>query len=150
MMKKDGIVRSHINRGQRAIDGNCRDQEARPVTDRLSVLIAHETRIVREALATVLSQSRPDLDVRGVPSGQLDAMLTEGLDAIVVCNWATDKMQSLSRGWVVLVDNTNAAFVGTGDCWHTLRDPGIGELLTAIDDLAQKVTRPHPSSAAPT
>lgn len=112
------------------------------MTSSVPVLVAHDSKVIGEALASALAQARPDYAVRHVPLDAVDRALGER-PATVVASGATAKMQQLARGWIVLVEQGRWALIGTGDQWSTVRDLGLSDLIGAIDRLARHAVAPQ-------
>jgi hypothetical protein len=116
------------------------------MTDRPCVLVALPLRGERELLAEGLARKRPAYEVRPVAPEALATALEAGSPPIAICgDEVPSSLPFRARGWIVLhPSGQNAALVGVGDAWRTLKRPGLADLLAALDGLVARTAPPPP------
>jgi len=73
------------------------------------VLMANEPRAYREGIAAVISQLRPEVEVKTVEPNALDTSIERFSPDMVICSKATDALKGGVRVWVELYPE-NAAY----------------------------------------
>ncbi len=101
--------------------------------EKMHVLLANEPRAYREAIAGVLRELRPHIEVDAVgPDGVVDEV-ARLRPQMVVCSQITVALQALV-GWVMLYpDGENRAEIFTAGELVTVDNVEFGDLLSLID-----------------
>lgn len=109
---------------------------------RVDVLIGNHLPLYSEALTATFQTLRPDLLVRSVPHGELDAMVRELRPLLVICNIVTTAIADCSSAWIALYpDDRDEALISIRGMRRTIPHASILELLDVLDEAG-----PLPSS----
>ena len=116
----------------------------------LHVLVAHEPRAYRQALATVLPDLRPRLRVHLVEPANLDAAAAELRPLLVVCGRLTPAVRAHAASWVVLYPGgADWADIGGVLGERRIERPALDDLLAVIDALVAQAASPGGGTEAP-
>ena len=100
------------------------------------VLVAHEPRAYREALAAALAALRPEAEVLAVDPEALDRALAQSPPALVFCGELTAAVRASAPAWVVLCPD-GAAVVATNVAGEPAPpDLGLARALALLDRAA--------------
>jgi hypothetical protein len=100
---------------------------------RIRVVIGHEPRFYREALAEALRCLRPDLEVMLTEPAALEEVVQRGGASVVVCSRLSPVLMAHALAWVLLYpDGENRAVVSVGGEERTTPGFGIADLLALI------------------
>jgi hypothetical protein len=98
------------------------------------VLVANEPTSYRDLLATELPRLRPRLTVLLVDPADLDEALAQLRPRLVICSELTESVrQHVPASIVLYPDGRNQAIVEIGGAHQVLPNPGLRDLLAAID-----------------
>jgi len=98
------------------------------------VLLANDPRSYREAIATVISQTRPDVVVETADPGVLDERITPPIPDMVVCSKATGAVRSKVPVWVELYpDHGSRSLVSIRGSLEEHDDMKLTDLLAIVD-----------------
>lgn len=109
-------------------------------TSRARVLVANSPRAYREAISTVLTTLRPEVEVFTSEPEELDGEVLRLTPRLVVCSRLTETVQSSAGAWVELYpDGAAHANLGLGGGWRK-RLPGLDlcEILGILDGLCRE------------
>ena len=108
------------------------------------VLVAHEPRACREALAAALAILRPDAEVLAVAPEALDRALTQAPPALVFCGEVTAAVRASAPAWVLLYpDGASVVETSVAGERATLPDLGLEAALALLDRAAGLGPRRH-------
>lgn len=101
--------------------------------EKMQVLVANEPCAYREAIADVLRELRPHIEVDAVEPDGLDGEVARLRPHLVVCSRITAAVSTL-LAWVMLYpDGENRAVISTAGEQVTVDNIGFDDLLSAID-----------------
>ena len=102
---------------------------------RVDVLIGNHLPLYSEALSAAFRTLRPELLVRSVPHGELDAMTRELRPLLVICSRVTTAIADGASAWIALYpDDRDEAIVGIGGERRTIPHASVLELLDVLDE----------------
>jgi hypothetical protein len=103
----------------------------------IRVVVGHEPRFYREALAEALRCLRPDLEVVLTEPASLDDAMRRGGASVVVCSRLSPAVLAEALAWVLLYpQGENRAVVSVGGLERTTTGFGIADLLDVIAEAA--------------
>ena len=119
--------------------------------DRPKVLVAIEPRAYRYAIATVIGDLRPRVDVRVIDPEVLVGE-AERLDPhLVLCSQPEPRRRERFRSWVEFQPYADEPRVRIriGDRWSVLEDAGLEDLLAIVDEAIPPSWRTRQSEFGP-
>ena len=116
-----------------------------PFPDRPRVLVAHEPRAYREALAAALAALRPEAEVLAVDPGALDRAVAAAAPDLVFCGALTPAVRAAAPAWAVLYPGgTPVVETSVAGERAALPDLGLEAALALLDRAAELGPwRPH-------
>ena len=98
---------------KRSKDPAAKAASARRREGRTLVLMANEPRAYREGIAAVISQLRPEVEIKTVEPKALDTSIERFSPDMVICSKATDALKGSVRVWVELYPENAALSVAS-------------------------------------
>jgi hypothetical protein len=107
---------------------------ARRRRGRPRVLTANEPRAYREGIAAVISQLRPEVEVKTVEPNALDTSIERFSPDMVICSKATDALKGGVRVWVELYpENAAYSVASIGGRRMEFTEIQLPDLLSIVD-----------------
>jgi hypothetical protein len=98
------------------------------------VLMANEPRAYREGIAAVISQLRPEVEVKTVEPDALDTSIERFSPDMVICSKATDALKGGVRVWVELYpENAAYSVASIGGRRMEYTEIQLPDLLSIVD-----------------
>jgi hypothetical protein len=98
------------------------------------VLMANEPRAYREGIAAVISQLRPEVEIKIVEPNALDTCIERFSPDMVICSKATDALKRGVRVWVELYpENTALSVASIGGRRMEYAEIQLPDLLSIVD-----------------
>ncbi len=98
------------------------------------ILLANEPRSYRQAIACVLRELRPCLEVAETEPGALDRELRRSVPQLVICSHATPAVQGTAPAWVELyTDHGPLSSVAIGKERSTVPEIDLADILLIVD-----------------
>ena len=98
------------------------------------MLLANELRSYREAIAGVIRELRPDVEVAETEQAALDRELRRGAPQLVICSRATPSVRTAAPSWVELyTDNGSLSSVNIHQELSAVEGMEISDLLRIVD-----------------
>jgi hypothetical protein len=98
------------------------------------VLMANEPRAYREGIAAVISQLRPEVEIKTVEPNDLDASIERFSPDMVICSKATDALKAGVRVWVELYpENAALSVASIGGRRMEYAEIQLPDLLSIVD-----------------
>jgi hypothetical protein len=97
------------------------------------ILVANEPALYREVLGSQLPRLRPGLTVLLVDPADLDEATARLHPQLVICSELTDSIRQFATAAIVLDPDATKRAVLTGEGHQVLLNPGLTELLAAVD-----------------
>ena len=108
--------------------------EAASAHRRPRVLMANEPRAYREGIAAVISQLRPEVEVKTVEPNALDTSIERFSPDMVICSKATDALKGGVRVWVELYpENAAYSVASIGGRRMEYTEIQLPDLLSIVD-----------------
>jgi hypothetical protein len=120
-------------------DNPSRDPAAEAASERRRkgrprVLMANEPRAYREGIAAVISQLRPEVEVKTVEPNALDTSIERFSPDMVICSKATDALKGGVRVWVELYpENAAYSVASIGGRRMEYTEIQLPDLLSIVD-----------------
>jgi hypothetical protein len=108
--------------------------------DNVRVLVGHEPRFYREALAAALAWLRPEAEIILVEPIDIDAEVERRRPHLVVCSRLSPVVRRWALAWVVLYpDAANLALVSVAGQERSVPAVEVDDLLAVFDEADQLV-----------
>ncbi len=101
--------------------------------EKIHILVANEPCAYREAIANVLWELRPHIEVNIIEPGGLDGEIARLRPHLVVCSQITVAVSALVASVMLYPDGENRAVISTAGEQVTIDNVGFDDLLSAID-----------------
>jgi hypothetical protein len=96
--------------------------------------MANEPRAYREGIAVVISQLRPEVEIKIVEPNALDTYIERFSPDMVICSKATDALKSRVRVWVELYpENASLSVASIGGRRVEYAEIQLPDLLSIVD-----------------
>lgn len=98
------------------------------------ILLANEPRSYRQAIACVLRDLRPGVEVDETEQAALDRGLRRSVPQLVICSRATPAVQGTAPAWVELyTDDGPLSSVAIGEERSTVPEIELADILRIVD-----------------
>ena len=123
---------------KRSKDPAAEAASARRRGGRTLVLMANEPRAYREGIAAVISQLRPEVEIKTVEPKALDTSIERFSPDMVICSKATDALKGGVRVWVELYpENAALSVASIGGRRIEYAEIQLPDLLSIVDKAAE-------------
>jgi len=103
------------------------------------ILLANEPRSYRQAIAGVLRELHPGLEVAETKQATLDRELRRGVPQLVICSRATPSVQGTAPAWIELyTDHGPLSSVAVGDESSTVPGMDLDDILRIVDQILSR------------
>jgi len=108
--------------------------EERGAVSKPRVLLANEPRSYRQAMAQVLRELRPGLEVAETEQAGLDRELRRSIPQLVICSRATPAVRGTAPAWIELYTNDGPlSSVAIGEERSTVPRIELADILRVVD-----------------